>query len=198
MFDWHNRREPNLQGDYKNLDDALRADDRSQRVPEVRQPAGVLAGLYALLVVALVVLAYSTVKNWQAADRIAALVDRIDRIDEFEKRISKKLETFNSGIQLMQRETNDGILTLSGAGRSGDDKSLLGAVQLKALEEKVERLIEESSRSPEVAPPRLRNVRRSVKSPQSTKTKIRKRQSPSVQFKRVVQADGSVSYARDP
>ena len=196
MFDWHNRREPNLQGDFDSLDDALRADDRSKRIPEVGQPARMLAGLYAFLVIALVVLAYSTVKNWQAADRIAALVERIDRIDEFEKRISKKLETFNSGIQLMQRETNDGILTLSAAGRSSGDKPQLTEAQLKALEEKVDRLIEKSALSAEAVRPR--SVRRSVKSPQPTITKARRRRSAAVKFRRVVQADGSVSYARDP
>jgi hypothetical protein len=78
----------------------------------MRRAVRVLSGLTLALTVVSVILFVATLYTWKAISQVRDLERKIDDIGVFEKRISNRLDLFNTGIQSQIEKTNSRISSI--------------------------------------------------------------------------------------
>lgn len=156
----------------------------------------ILSVLYLGALLASLLLFIATLNTWETVAKSEEIAQSVQEIEQFEKRVSERLDVFNAGIQTLIQDSNNRIFALENTMRKseGQQKELIDDLRrlADALEQRVftgatSNVLPESSQAPAVSQPAVRSVNRSRSDSNAN---------PTPGFRRIDNGDGSVSYEK--
>lgn len=158
----------------------------------------ILSVLYLGALLASVLLLFATLNTWEMVSKSEKIVEKLQEIDKFEKRLSERLDVFNGGIQNLIQDSNSRISVLENTMRKsesqqkeliGDLRRLANELEASVFSGAASNALPVARQAPVGSQPAVRSVNRSRSDANAN---------PTPGFRRIDNGDGSVSYEKIP
>jgi type II secretory pathway pseudopilin PulG len=199
----------------RDEEEARARDERIRRAAErgailqrhldrIHKSTWILSGVGAVLLVVVVVLMAVSVQISRGLSESRQIAQRLERLEQFESRITDRLDSFNVGVQSLIGKTNDAIYNVRDEVEQTAKAARDASADIKAVADQLQMRMNSMAwqgADGEDGQPPPSPVRRSVPrvsdgAPETPAALSSALQPPSTAFRRIVNADGSTTYQK--